>query len=149
MPYATQAQIELAAGGPARLREIADWDENGTVDPDVIAWAQMTADALIDGHARLRFAALLDAAGTSVDTAQMLAANEAVYQLRHARGQASQADVDAASARLLIYQAIAEGSFRPAEPLPTKSTAIQSAWVAFNDDDSTGDGCPSRKRGPF
>lgn len=136
-PYATQAQIELAAGGPARLKEIADWDEDGTSDPAVISWAQLTADALIDGHATIRFLSLIEEGGTAAATATTLAANEAVYQLRSNRGQASEKDERDAAARLLLYQAIATGTFRPAEPDTTQSTAVASEYV---ERDSTGVG---------
>lgn len=133
-PYATEAQITLAAGGAARLKQIADWDGDGSVDATVIAWAQLTADALIDGHAMMRFEALLASGGTVVDTAAMLAANEAVYQLRRARGQASEADDLAAASRLEIYRAIAAGTFRPAEPLPDSSSAPASEWIERDED---------------
>lgn len=133
-PYATQAQIELAAGGAARLLQIADWDGNGTADPTVIAWAQLTADALIDGHSMMRFEALLTAGGAVVDTAAMLAANEAVYQLRRARGQASEADDLAAASRLEIYRAIADGTFRPSEPVPDASSSPASEWIERDED---------------
>src|SRR5690349_9639029 len=139
MAYATQAQIELAAGGPARLLQIADWDDDGDVDADVIAWAQLTADSLINAHAQMRFAALLDADDATVDFAVMLAANEAVYQLRSNRGQASDKDVADAAARLDLYKAIAAGTIRPAEPAPTKSTAVTAEWLD-REDDADGDG---------
>ena|SRR5690349_7520081 len=133
MAYATQTQIELAAGGAARLLQIADWDGDDVVDTDAIAWAQLTADALIDGYARLRFAELRDSGGDATDTAAMLAANEAVYQLKVNRGQNSAVDDTAAAGRLEIYKAISTGSFRPAEPVPAASTAVRSGWRTRDD----------------
>lgn len=128
MAYATQTQIQLAAGGADRLKQIADWDGDDVVDSDVIAWAQLTADALIDAHANMRFADLT-VSSASVDFAVTLAANEAVYQLRRARGQASEQDESDAAARLLLYQAIAAGTIRPSEPVPAASSAVASTWV--------------------
>jgi hypothetical protein len=142
MAYTTQAQVENAAGSPERLVQICD-DGAGALSATKLAQAQLTADMLIDGHSRMRYASL---AGT--DTAIALAAAETVYQLKCAIGQNSTNDDNLAAARLELYKAIAEGSFRPDEPLPAPSTAIKSAWV---ERDITGTGI-SRKGfsgGPF
>lgn len=134
MAYATEAQIALAAGGATRLLQIADWDGDGLVDATVIAWAQLTADALIDAHSMMRFAALVDSTAAVVDFAVMLAANEAVYQLRCNRGQASEKDERDAAARLELYRAIAAGTIRPADPLPDASEAPASEWIERDED---------------
>ena len=140
MPYATQAQITLAAGGATRLLQIADWDGDDIVDATVLAWAQLTADALINAHTAMRFAELVDSTGAVLDWAATMAANEAVYQLRRNRGQASEADDRDAAARLENYKAIATGTQRPGEPLPAASTAPASEWVDRDDGFDEGDG---------
>lgn len=123
MPYASQAQVENAIGGADRLVQICD-DGAGGLSASKLAQAQAAADMLIDGHSRMRFASL---AGS--DTAVALAAAETVYQLKCAIAQNSANDDNLAAARLALYEKIAEGNFRPSEPLPAPSTAIKSAWV--------------------
>lgn len=140
MAYATQAQIELAAGGLERLKQIADWDNDGNVDPSAIEWAQLQADALINLHTHMRFASLVTSGGAVVNSAQMLAAQEAVFQLRQNRGQVSAEDTDAHARRMEIYREIAAGNLRPADPVPAVSTAPQSVWVEIDSEDDPTDG---------
>jgi len=55
MPYSLQADVQQAAGGLKRLKEIADWDNDATPDAGVITNAIAAADALIDSFASKRF----------------------------------------------------------------------------------------------
>src|SRR5690349_18528394 len=135
MAYATQADIEAAAGGAERLVQICD-NGAGALDTTKLAKAQRKAEALINGHTRMRFATI---AGT--DDAIELAAEETVYQLKRRIRQNSDEDDADRDIRLATYKEIAEGTYRPAEPLPAPSTAIKSAWV---ERDTTGTGI-SRK----
>lgn len=145
MAYATQQQIENAAGGPARLKQIADWDNDGVVDAAAIAWAQLQADALINLHTHMRFASLVTSGGAVVESAQMLAAQECVYQLRMNRGQVSDEDTEQREVRMGIYRDIAEGKLRPADPAPAKSTTVGTGWVARETEDANGDPQVSRE----
>jgi len=51
MPYSSLADVEQAAGGAARMLQLADWGNNAAVDQDVVARAIVSADALIDTFA--------------------------------------------------------------------------------------------------
>jgi phage gp36-like protein len=126
MPYATQDQIQLAAGGAARLVELADWNRDGAIDADVIAMAQSAADGWIDSYLRARFATPI---ATPSDTLVRLAADEAVYVFRQRVGMLSQSDADDRKSRETWLRDCARGVVRPDEPLPEKSTAVKSAWV--------------------
>lgn len=145
MAYTTQAQVEIAAGGATRLRQICDQDGNGSLDATVLAQAQLMADALINGHATLRFAELLNSDDEVVDTAIALASMETVYQLKCMHQQNSANDDRLAEARLSIYEKIANGTFRPSEPAPVKSTAVASEWVEREDEDDDGYGTVTRE----
>lgn len=55
MPYCVQADVQNAAGGEARLKQLADWDSNAALDAAVVTDAIAAADALIDSFASKRF----------------------------------------------------------------------------------------------
>ncbi len=128
MAYATQTDIERAAGGLERLKEIADWDADGTVDAAVITTAQAWADSQCDLYSRLRFAELKDSAGAVLPFAAWVAAHEAVYWLRLSRGQVSETDTAQHDERVQFLRDVGEGKGVPASPLPAKSTSVGSQW---------------------
>lgn len=144
MAYATQEQIEDAAGGAARLLQLCD-DGAGAIDESRLAQAQLHADMLIDGHSRMRFAELVDSNDAIVDTAIALAAVETVYQLKCQLAQNTANDDNLADARLLIYEKIGNGTFRPSEPLPASSTSVESAWTDRADENADGTGRVTRE----
>lgn len=81
MAYTVQADLEIVAGGPAQLLELCDQNNDGILDPAVMAAAQAEADTWIDGKARRLFGALLPF-NPVPDAIRMFAANEAVYRLK-------------------------------------------------------------------
>lgn len=145
MAYATQDQIRLAAGGSStggasdRFVELADWNGDDIVDPDVIAEAQLRADGWIDGYLRQRYATPI---ATPSDTLIRLAADECVYWLRSKRQVLTQADLDERKDRERQLELMRDGKLRPDDPLPPKSTAVSSAVVelggCFSRDDLKG-----------
>ena len=56
MAYASQSDIETAAGGAVRLVELADWDADGVADATAIAAVQAATDGWIDSYAAVRYA---------------------------------------------------------------------------------------------
>lgn len=54
MTYATLSDL-TARAGEAELRQIADRDRDGTVDPEVIAAALADADHAIDGYLAVKY----------------------------------------------------------------------------------------------
>lgn len=55
MAYCVQADVEEAAGGVERLKQLADWDNDAAVDAAALTSAIAKADALIDSFAAKRF----------------------------------------------------------------------------------------------
>lgn len=55
MAYCAQSDVQQAAGGAKRLKQLTDWDNNAAEDPQVIIDAIAAADALIDSFASKRF----------------------------------------------------------------------------------------------
>lgn len=129
MSYATDADIELAAGGEDRLRALADWDEDQTADADVIAKAKLAADGLIDAHLRLKLGPddLARVRATPTATLAELAAAEAIYWIKSKRGMASADDVDQRKERERALKMMNAGSFRVDDtPKAQRATFIEN-----------------------
>ncbi len=126
MPYATQAQIQLAAGGEKSFIDLADWDGDNVADAVVVAEAQERADGWIDGYLRLRYATPI---ATPSATLIRLAADEAVYWIKSSRSMAGEHDIKRRTEREHEMGMMRDGKLRPDEPLPTKSTATRSVFV--------------------
>lgn len=125
MAYITDDDLELAAGGAARLVEIADIDGDGTADPEVLAGAITDAEGWIDGYLRARFATPL-ASPTPTVKAQI--ADEGIYRIIKRRRMLTEQDVLDKTSRDLWARDVADGKIRPSEPNPAPSTAIRSAF---------------------
>lgn len=91
MPYASQTEIQMAAGGAVRFLALTDWDNDGVIDPAVVSEAQARADGWIDGYLRLRDGAPI---ANPTDTLKRLAADEAVYWLKKSRGMVTEEDAE-------------------------------------------------------
>ena len=99
--FTTTQDIEHAAGGITRLIECADWDRDQIADPEVLDRAQREADAFIDSHLRRFSAADLAALRLDpTDTIRRLAAKEAIYQIREARGALTAEDISLRETRV-------------------------------------------------
>jgi len=125
MPYATDADIELAAGGEDRLRDLADWDEDQVADVDVIARASAAADAVIDGYLRLKLSAadLVRLRATPNAVLSELAAAEAIYWMKSKRNMASADDIEQRKERERQLKLMHAGSFR-VDDLPKAQRAV-------------------------
>jgi phage gp36-like protein len=107
--YASQDQIESAAGGAELLVQIADWDADGVVDAAAITWAQGAADSWINSFAG-------GPLGSPSLILQMYAADEAVYQLRSKRRALTTDDETKRVDRLAWMQMLAKGQVRAELP---------------------------------
>jgi len=127
MPYATQTQIQMAAGGPERLVDLFDWNNDGAADADVIAESQARADGYIDQYLRLRYSTPI---ASPSDTLIRIAADECVDWARARRGMSiTQDDLERRKDRQHQLEAMRDGKLRPDEPLPAKSTAMVATTV--------------------
>jgi phage gp36-like protein len=127
MPYATQAQLVIAAGGLEAFNQLFDSFEGSTA-ADVIAQSQAAADGWIDGFLRMRFATPIASPPLTI---QILAAEESVYCARKWRSRAAITEDQHKDheAREATLKAIASGSIRPDEPAPAQSTAVRAEFV--------------------
>lgn len=133
MPYTSQTDIENAAGGNARLVQLADWEGQGAVDAAVIAAVQAAADGWIDGFLNKLYATPIP---NPTSTLVQLAAEECVYQLRLRRGQVSEEDQQRRDKRQELLLLMNKGVVRPSNPAPAKSDAVRSEAVVNNRDAS-------------
>lgn len=93
MPYTTQTQLEIAAGGAERFAQLADFDGDGTADPAVVTSVLAEVGGWIDAHLRKFSPADLEALRvTPTDTIARIAAEEAIFRLRSKRQQVSEMD---------------------------------------------------------
>lgn len=130
MAYATQMQIQIAAGGSAKLIELTDQENNVAIDATVLAEIQSKAEGWINGFLRLRYAipvSPLTTEGTA--TLARLSADETVFQLRFARHFVDQFDIDTRKNREVELEELRDGKRRLDEPLPNKSSAVISQFV--------------------
>lgn len=127
MSYASNADLELAAGGADRLRDLADWDGDQVADDDVIARALEAADGFVDGHLRLRLSpAVLDTLRAApTPTISDIAAREAVRWLKESRGMLSPEDIDNRKERSRQLDLMRDGHFRVADT----PKAQRATWV--------------------
>lgn len=133
MGYATQAQLEFAAGGAADYLQLTDWNGDGAVDAEVVSTAIALADAWINSFLRQRYATPI--ANPSTDL-QLLAAREFIYQVKASRRLVAitKEDLDDREARRRELEDYRDGKRRPDEPLPAKSTAVRSAIIQLGGD---------------
>ncbi len=126
MAYATQTDIERAAGGNARLKELADWDNDGAIDAAAIEQCQKAADGYINSFAAVKYAVPVQSPS---DTLVQFAAQECVYQLKLNRGALTEKDEDERKVRLDWLKMLSKGQVRPSDPAPPKSDAVRSETV--------------------
>lgn len=139
MAYANQADIQIAAGGSVRLREISDQENTGSINSTVVDRAIADADAKVDSYASMRFAELVDAGLLPLARAKALASREAVFLMKVWIGQDSEVDRNDAEDRRLELERLAQGLQRPGRAMPGSSPANKSA-VVDRDPNGTGMG---------
>lgn len=127
MAYASTQEIEIAAGGADRLVQLLDWDNNGIVDPAVIAQLQVEVDSWIDSYAGRRFSVPIQSPSAVL---RLHAAEEAVYRARLKRGTVSEEATQAHQDRLQWLEGLAKGLVVPSDPEPSPATTVRSAWVS-------------------
>lgn len=138
MPYATEEDITLAAGGTKKFVELFDWDDDGTADANVLAAAQAWADAEIDGYLRNRYEPL-PVAAPSVQLRQ-LAADEVVYWVKARLGELADTDIvnQNHKDRIAVLEQMRAGTIRPDSPGTMPSTAGRSAIVETGEGNGRG-----------
>lgn len=135
MPYATQTDLEVAAGGAERFVQLADWDGDGVADEAVIAYAIAAADSFVDSFGAIAGQTPIDPVTSPILAS--VAADEAVYLIREKRGLMSERDIAAREKRIEWLTLWRKGTVRPTGSAETdRATANKSAWVASTADNS-------------
>jgi phage gp36-like protein len=131
VPYASIDELTHAAGGTERLIQLADWDGSGTVDGAVLDQALAQADAFLDQYLSLRYATpILNPS----PVLRGMAAEQAVYWLRQARGMVGDEENRQLENRQRQLELMRDGRLRPDEPPPVRSTAVVAAFVERDPD---------------
>lgn len=129
MAYCTQSDVELAVGGAERLRQLADWDRDNSVDTDVVANAIEWADGYIDSVISRRYA--VPVASPIPVRLKHLSADGAIYKLKKDRGMATEQDVEHfTDVWQKEVEKIGNGQITlGVDPLPTKSSLVADQQV--------------------
>ena len=122
LPYATQADVQAAAGGEERLRQLSDIDRLNAIDASVVASAVTRADTLINSYAKKRYAIPFDTVPPIITT---MSAEIAVYFMRKDRGTLSDSDRDDQVERVKWLRDLSMGVVVPdTEADPAKSEFV-------------------------
>lgn len=144
MAYSSQTDVQNRAGGSARLRELSDFENAGSINATIVAAAIAEADAWIDTFVQKRFAVPLSPVPTSV---LMLSANEAVYRMKKWRSQATAEDDEDHIIRRDLLTAFANGAnVLGVEPLPAKSKLVADVHLPVSSSAAEDDNSIARQR---
>jgi len=110
--YTTVKEIEIAAGGPRGLIDLADFDKDGIADEVVIRQAQRDADAWIDGYARRLYSVPFDPVPSFV---KALATSETIYRLKQFIRITSDEDTRLRKEREVTLHSLEMGRFNPVD----------------------------------
>lgn len=131
VPYSSQTDVQISAGGAANLVSLTDQNNTGMVDVLVLAKFQAKADSTINGYLRMRYATPL---ANPTEEITDHAAALTVYYLREAKQMLSPHEIEAHKARLQWLADVRDGKIRIDEPLPAKSSAVKSSVVPLGGD---------------
>jgi len=132
MAYATQAELEMAAGGLESLVQLTDDAGTGTLGTAVLAVAQSAADGWVDSYAQRRHATPFAAPVPA--RIRLLAAEATVYLLKRRRRMIAETDKIAHDERETWLRDLAKGLVSPGtDPVPAKSTAVVPAIVELDE----------------
>lgn len=135
MAYVTQADVERAAGGAAKLAQLADLDADGAVDALVLSETIADASRWMDSYIQRRHAVPLTE--PVPDIVRRFCAQETVYLLKRPRGAVDQQDQDAHDELLRWLEGIAQGSVSlSVDPPPTHSSSVRPESGDRSDVDS-------------
>lgn len=131
--YATQSDLEPAAGGAAKLVQLSDHDGDGAVDSAVIAKAINDSSRWIDSYLARRYAVPLEEPS---DIITRITAEEAVYILKDQRDAVD----DRAQARhdqnIEWLDGVSTGRINPGvDPGPPKSAAVAAVAASRDSND--------------
>ena len=122
MAYLTQAALEVAVGGSAKLIQLTDDDGNGAPDAGVIAQIVAEVDSLVDSYLHKRYAVPLAAAPTTITA---LVARMGARAARRRKNMPLLDDVDNEKIDREWLEGVAKGLISlGVQPLPTASSLV-------------------------
>lgn len=140
MPYCTSSDVQLAAGGADRLKELSDVETTGAINTANVTRAIDEADSWINGYLQRRSLLPLSPVPESVKRAS---AAQAVYILKRDRRMLTDDDKDLFEVRRQWLVDIANGvATVGAEPRPTDDAPSFSKTLEHDSDDEDD---PTRK----
>lgn len=121
MAYCAASDVQIAAGGAAKLIELADHDADGNVDDDVVEAAIESAQADMDGYLEKQVAVpMTDPVPNDV---KWRCAKLAVLFLREGRGSLSPEHEKERDGHIKWLEGVRDGKIALAvDPQPAKST---------------------------
>lgn len=129
MGYSTIADVQQAAGGSKRLRDLSDFESRGAADHAIIEAAIAKADAVINTAVHKRFG--VDLSPPIPPAIVALSAEEAVFSMKVDRGMATELDVAMHKERLERIEDFACGeSTLGVSPIPGKSEMVVDKSIA-------------------
>lgn len=135
MSYSTIEDLEAAAGGGERFRDLADWNGDNVADEAVVVRTQADADGWIDAHLRKFSPADLAALRASpTATIRRIAAAETIALLRERRHGLTSEEIDARKARRIELEDMRADKLRPSDTKTARATFVE------NDSDVSRDG---------
>lgn len=122
MAYLTQAALEVAVGGPAKLVELTDDNEDGAPDAAVVAQIIAGADGYVNSYVGKRYLVPLAA---PPQTILDVVAAEGARRARSRRNAPTPGDMDAAERDDKWLTAVSKGEVTLGiDPAPTKSSLV-------------------------
>jgi phage gp36-like protein len=132
VPYASQTELEYAAGGADRLTQLTDWDDDGEPDQAAIDQALAQADAFLDQYLSLRYAVPI---ANPSPVLRGYAAEQAIYWLRQVRGMVGEEENRQLENRQHQLEMMRDGRLRPDEAAPfTAASTVVATFVERNPD---------------
>lgn len=143
MAYSTEAEVQVAAGGEARLVQLTDWDETDAVDSARVLNAIEAADAKINSYVGRRLSTPLSVVPNSI---KWLSAQLAVLQLKRWRRMFSDDDELEMQEHTNTLVALANGP-QIADETQTPLTKSERLANAASDRESTKDVTHAKLKG--
>jgi phage gp36-like protein len=121
MAYATQTDVEGAAGGKEKLVQLTDVKGTGQVDTTSVTAAIAEAQSFVNSYLENRYAVPVDDAEVS-EVIRHVVAREAVYILKERREALTGPDQERHAERIRWLEDVRRGNISPGlDPRPQKS----------------------------
>ena len=130
MPYCTSDDVEIEAGGPDGLVQLADHDGDQAADTAVVERAIARADQLIDSYLAKQFSVPVTEPASALATLVTVSAEIAVYFMKRWRRCITDEDTKMHETRLKWLGEVRDGiTLLGSDPVPPKAAIRLDASV--------------------